>query len=75
MAYERASLDQASQTRVLDGVLRERGKSTLVWVMESTAAARRFDRILVVADGRVAEQGRFDELNRPGTAFAALAAQ
>lgn len=70
-----ASLDQASQTRVLDGVLRERGKSTLVWVMESTAAARRFDRILVVADGRVAEQGRFDELNRPGTAFAALAAQ
>lgn len=70
-----ASLDQAAQTRILDGVLRERGKSTLVWVMESTAAARRFDRILVVADGRVAEQGRFDELNRPGTAFAALAAQ
>jgi len=70
-----ASLDQAAQTRVLDGVLRERGGSTLIWVMESTAAARRFDRILVVADGRVAEQGRFEDLNRPGTAFAALAAQ
>ncbi len=69
------ALDQAAQARVLDGVLREQAGRTLVWVMESIAAARRFDRILVVADGRVAEQGKYDELNRPGTVFAGLAAQ
>jgi ABC-type multidrug transport system fused ATPase/permease subunit len=69
------ALDAGAQARVLDGVLREQAGRTLVWVMESAAAARRFDRILVVADGRVAEQGKYDELNRPGTVFAGLAAQ
>lgn len=69
-----AILDAQAQARVMDGILRECEGRTLIWVLHSAVQARRFDRILVVADGRLAEHGSSDELAKPGTLFSELLA-
>jgi ABC-type multidrug transport system fused ATPase/permease subunit len=43
-----------------------KGRS-LVWALQRSGLSRHFDRVLVMVDGRIAEQGKFDELNRPNT--------
>ena len=70
-----AALDAAAQAKIVDGVLAEAADSTLVWVLQNTALAKRFDRVLVLSDRRLAEDGPPTDLDRPGTQFAALAAQ
>jgi putative ABC transport system ATP-binding protein len=69
-----AILDGQSQGRIMDGILRECEGRTLIWVLHNAAAGRRFDRIFVLADGRLAEAGSSDELAKPGTLFSELLA-
>ncbi len=69
-----ALLDAAGQGRVMDGVIRECAGRTLIWVLNNPAAAKRFDRVFVLADGRLAEDGPAHELERPGTLFSELLA-
>ncbi len=62
-----SSLDAASQSRVHAAILEERAGRGLVWVLHRAALARAFESVIVLKDGRVAEHGRFETLNRPGT--------
>jgi putative ABC transport system ATP-binding protein len=68
------ALDGTGQSRVLDGVKQECAGRGLVWVLQRTGLARHFDRVMVIDDGRLVEQGSFDEVNREGSVFARLLA-
>ena len=47
---------------------------TLIWALGQSDWAARFDYVLVMRNGRVVEQGRFEELQRDGTALRELIA-
>lgn len=70
-----ALLDNATQARILDNLRQEQTGRGLVWVLHRASQARAFKRILVVKDGRVVQQGTYDDVNREGTAFADLLAK
>jgi len=59
-----ALLDPASQGRVVDGVLAERRGQGVVWALSREEYAERFDSVLVMERGRLAEHGKFAELKR-----------
>jgi putative ABC transport system ATP-binding protein len=69
-----ALLDNGSQGRLLDAVFKEAEGRTLIWVLHNAALAKRFDRVLVFAEGRLAEDAGAADLERPGTLFAELVA-
>ncbi len=55
-----SALDNISQSRVLDAVYRE--KCTVIMVAHRLSTVRECDRIVLLKDGRIAEEGAFDEL-------------
>jgi putative ABC transport system ATP-binding protein len=59
-----AVVDPASQTRVVDGVLRERQGQAVVWALTRDEYAQRFSMVLVMERGRLVEKGAFAELKR-----------
>ena len=64
-----AGLDGNTQTRVLDGLIDEFEGRGLVWALHRPSMARRFDKVIVMKSGRVAEIGAPDTLDREGTAL------
>ncbi len=68
-----AALDAASQTRILDNLLKEFGSRGLIWVVHRASLAENFGEIIVLEGGKVVEQGTFAKLNRPGTVFHEMA--
>lgn len=61
-------LDVQTQDRMIGNVLSDCAGRGVIWVMNRVAAARHFDHIVVMQDGRVAEHGSYDELSgREGT--------
>ncbi len=68
------AMDGATQAKVLDNTLRLRKGRGVAWSLQRADMARGFDRILLLRDGKLAEQGTFAELDRPGTRFQELAA-
>ena len=62
-----APLDRATQKRLMDNLFAEFERRTLIWSVHHASLAERFGHTLVVDGGRVVEQGRFEELNRPGS--------
>ena len=68
-----AALDAAAQALILDNLLKEFESRTLIWVLHRASLAERFDETIVLEGGKVVEQGRFEELNRPGTVFHEMA--
>jgi ABC-type multidrug transport system fused ATPase/permease subunit len=69
-----ASLDPAEQQAILDALLKEFAEASLIWAVSRSDWAERFDQVLIMRGGRVVEQGRFDELNRDGSALHELIA-
>ena len=69
-----AILDGASQSRIMNNLRREFSERALIWLVHRANLAEDFDQTLVMESGRVVEQGRFSELNRPGTVLTALVA-
>ena len=59
-----AVIDPASQTRVVEGVLRERQGQGLVWALTREEYAPRFALALIMERGRLVEKGVFAELKR-----------
>jgi putative ABC transport system ATP-binding protein len=49
------ALDAGTQARVMDGVFAAAGDCLLAWVLSADAPIDRFDRVLVFAEGRLAE--------------------
>lgn len=69
-----AILDASAQTRIMDALFRECEGRTLIWVLHQPALAQRFDRVLVMVEGRLQEQGRFEELSQRESALSRLLA-
>jgi len=67
-----SGLDPATELRVLRTVLDWAKGRTVVWALGRADLAREFDRLFVLDDGRLIEQGTFAELERPGTALSRL---
>jgi ABC-type dipeptide/oligopeptide/nickel transport system ATPase subunit len=64
-----ASLDPSEQQVILDELLREFAEASLIWAVSRSDWAEKFDHVLVMRGGRVVEQGRYEELNRDGSAL------
>ncbi len=66
-------LDNQAQLRLVERVREASKGRALLWVLHRADLARKFDRVLVLKDGRLAEEGPPAELERRGSAFAELA--
>ncbi len=57
-----AVLDPAAQNRVVANILASRQGCSVVWVLNRVDLAARFEQVLVMDQGRLVEQGGYDEL-------------
>jgi len=60
--------------RIVRSVLGWAKGRTVVWTLGRADLAREFDRVVVLDDGRVVEQGPFAELEQAGSALTRLLA-
>ncbi len=68
-----ASMDGAAEARVIANLSEHMKDRGLVWVLGRAGLAEHFERVLVIDDGRVSEQGSFEELsNRAQSALERL---
>jgi putative ABC transport system ATP-binding protein len=68
-----AIMDGQSQARIMQRVLSER-RGGVIWVLHRAQLAHRFDRVVVVEAGQIAEQGGYDDLAGAGGTFDQLVA-
>jgi energy-coupling factor transporter ATP-binding protein EcfA2 len=66
------ALDAGSDARVVNAILEKFKGQGVFWVLQKASTARRFDRVLVMTDGRVAEEGRFADLEKDGSVLPGL---
>src|SRR3546814_13294040 len=55
-------LDGAGQNRLVERILDRRRGQGVIWTLQRPEMAALFDSILVMRDGRLVEQGSYDEL-------------
>jgi putative ABC transport system ATP-binding protein len=66
------ALDGPTQAKVMGGVREECVGRGLVFLLHRVSLARPFERVFVMSEGRLVEQGTFEELDRPGTVLKTL---
>jgi putative ABC transport system ATP-binding protein len=69
-----AVMDGATQSRLLESVLKARAGRGVIWTLQRPSMADHFQRLVVMQGGRVVEQGSYEELTRPGSTFNKLLA-
>ena len=69
-----AVLDGPVQLRLLKSLREEFQGRCLVWALHRAGMAEGFDRVLVMSNGRLVEQGRYDDLRRNGSQLTQLMA-
>ena len=57
-----SSLDSGSQTIVMSNLLSEMKGRNITWALQRASLAENFDRVLVLSDGQVVEDGSFQDL-------------
>jgi ABC-type multidrug transport system fused ATPase/permease subunit len=67
-----ASLDESSQHAIMRNLLEEFSGRSLFWLLHRASLAADFDRVLVIDEGKVVEQGTFRELSETGGAFSRM---
>ena len=67
-----ASLDQSTQGKLMERLHKEMEGRGLLWVLHRSNLASHFDRVLVMRNGKVVEQGAYGELDRDGSALREL---
>src|SRR3546814_1840986 len=67
-------LDGAGQNRLVERILDRRRGQGVIWTLQRPEMAALFDSILVMRDGRLVEQGSYDELTGRDSAFKGLVA-
>jgi ATP-binding cassette subfamily B multidrug efflux pump len=67
-----SAVDSASEARFRQALLKQSGRCAILTVAHRLSTAREADRILVMENGRIIEQGTPQELVRKGGQFAAL---
>jgi putative ABC transport system ATP-binding protein len=68
------ALDGAAQATVTAGLFEEFADRGIIWVLHRASLARQFDRILVLSNGRLQEQGGFADLDHKGSLMTMLVA-
>ena len=69
-----ASLDPATQDRIMRNLFREFEGRGLVWVLHRASLCSEFEHVLVLDGGKVVEQGTLADLNRSGSLLHSLVA-
>lgn len=69
-----SALDSPAQAAVLRGLSEETKGRGLIWALHRASLARQFDRVLVMSNGRLEEDGRFSELDRKDSLMSLLMA-
>jgi ABC-type lipoprotein export system ATPase subunit len=69
-----AVLDGATETAILERLKTEFAERSLLWSLHRPRLASVFDRILVMEQGRLVDQGPYAELEKPGSSLAPLMA-
>ena len=69
-----AVLDGATETAILDRLKAEFAERSVVWSLHRARLASAFDRVLVMEQGRLVDQGPYAELEKPGSSLAPLMA-
>jgi len=67
-----AGVERAARETLFQAVFAEMAGRGIVWVLESPELAEPFSRIVVVEEGRIAEEGPFEALRDAGGPFARL---
>jgi ATP-binding cassette subfamily B protein/subfamily B ATP-binding cassette protein MsbA len=67
-----SSLDTETEALLMEGLEKLMAGKTTFIIAHRLSTVRRADRIVVIGDGQIVEQGSFAELMRNGSAFAAL---
>ncbi|WVQ71433.1 hypothetical protein IAR50_000970 [Cryptococcus sp. DSM 104548] len=67
-----SALDNDNAKAVLDTIVKIKAHRTTVFITHSVEAMQRCDRIICLGDGRVEEEGTFEDLVRRGGVFAQL---
>jgi len=66
------ALDGMAQARLLTAMTEEYAGRGVVWVLHRASLAKHFDRVIVMDEGRIVEQGRYGDLDRPDSALGKL---
>jgi ABC-type multidrug transport system fused ATPase/permease subunit len=69
-----AVIDSDTEATILQRLKQEFAGGSLVCSLHRTRLASDFDRILIMEQGRLVDQGGFAELQKPGSALAPLMA-
>ena len=69
-----SALDVQTQSRVSEGLKEEFAGRGIIWVLHRASLARSFDRVLVLANGKLQEQGIPTELDVYGSLMSLLIA-
>lgn len=67
-----AALDLGAQSRLIEGVLKSAGRRPVIWTLQRPSLARLFDRVVVMDNGRVVDQGSYGEIEARSELFQAL---
>jgi ABC-type multidrug transport system fused ATPase/permease subunit len=70
--HAEAAMDPTTQKRVLSRILEQCKGRCVVWALQRLELSELFDQVLVLQQGRVAEQGRYAELRNRGGALQEL---
>jgi len=69
-----SALDGQAQSRVTKGLKEEFTGRGILWVLHRASLARNFDRVLVLSNGKLQEQGTLSELDGNGSLMSLLIA-
>jgi len=69
-----SALDGQAQSKVTKGLKEEFAGRGIIWVLHRASLARNFDRILVLSNGKLPEQGSLSELEGNGSLMSLLIA-
>jgi len=70
-----SAVDAKTESSILEAIERQAAARTVLLITHRVAAAARCDRIIVLDEGKVVEQGTHDELTRSGGIYAAFAVE
>ncbi len=67
-----AASDLGAQTRLIESVFASAGQRPVIWTLQRPSLARLFGRVAVIDNGRIVDQGTYDEVEARSELFQAL---